>query len=329
MQATVLAGDVGGTKIHFGLYRVSDGAIQPISDRVYATRNYPNLEAAIKDFLDGAGRVSAACFGVPGPVVDDQSQPVNIPWRIAAGSISAFLQGSPVRLLNDLEATAWGTLNLRETDVAVLQPGQERRDRANRAVIAAGTGLGEAGIVATENGWRVVPSEGGHTDFAPRGDEQEQLLHFLAGQFDHVSFERVISGPGLHNIYRFLLSSVSGAEPEWLLAKFRETPDASAVISETGLSGRDDRCAHAIQIFAAIYGAEAANLALKYLALGGVYVCGGIAPKILPVLKGGGFVRGFLDKGRLRPLLEQIPISVALTENVGLLGAAHVAATML
>src|SRR5208337_83634 len=204
------------------------------------------------------------------------------------------------------------------------QAGQAREDPANMkavanmVVIAAGTGLGEAGMVRIHDGWHAVASEGGHADFAPRGDEQEALLRFLAREFDHVSFERLASGPGLHNIYRFVVSRAQGQEPDWLVARMR-TEDPSAVVGEIGVTGREPNCERALALFTAIYGAEAANLALKYLALGGVYVCGGIAPKILPALRGGGFIRAFLDKGRMRSTLEQIPVRVSLNENLGLI----------
>ncbi len=327
MAATILAGDVGGTKIHLGLYEAADGELASLADTVYATRNYANLEGAIADFLRGKSGIAAACFGVPGPVFDGLSRPVNIPWEIHEQSISTMLRGVPVRLLNDLEATAWGTLHLRETEVEVLQPGALGGSAGNIAVIAAGTGLGEAGMVRTRGGWHVIASEGGHADFAPQGNEQALLLEFLARDFDHVSFERVLSGPGLHNIYRFLAARTAEAVPEWLATRMR-TQDPAAVIGAVGIAGEDPRCVHALALFAEIYGAEAANLALKYFALGGVFVCGGIAPKILPVLRDGRFIRAFLNKGRLRSTLAQIPVRVSLNENLGLIGAAHAAAAM-
>jgi glucokinase len=328
MAATILAGDVGGTKIHLGLYNAAGDALSPLADRRYATRDYPNFETVIRDFLGGESRVAAACCGVPGPVYAGVSRPVNIPWEIREQSLSAVLHGAPVRLLNDLEATAWGTLHLTDAETAVLQAGRDRQDPANRVVIAAGTGLGEAGMVRIHDGWQAVASEGGHADFAPRGEEQEALLRFLGREFDHVSFERLASGPGLHNIYRFVVAQAQGREPDWLAARLR-TEDPSAVVGEVGVTGREPNCARALLLFTAIYGAEAANLALKYLALGGVYVCGGIAPKILPALREGGFIRAFLDKGRMRSTLEQIPVRVSLNENVGLIGAAHSAASMI
>jgi glucokinase len=327
-MATILAGDIGGTKIRLGLYETAAGELELLGDRTYATRDSPSLEAAIRDFLGGQKRVLTACCGVPGLVLEGVSRPVNIPWEIRAESLSALLHGASVRLLNDLEATAWGTLHLKETETAILQPGRPRREPANMAVIAAGTGLGEAGLIRVRDGWHVVASEGGHADFAPRGEEEEQLLRFLAREFDHVSFERVVSGPGLHNIYRFVAAQAAAPEPEWLKERLR-CDDPSAVIGEVGIAGTEPNCVRSLALFTAVYGAEAANLALKYLALGGVFVCGGIAPKILPALRDGAFIRAFVAKGRLRSTVEQIPVRVSMNPDLGLVGAAHVAASML
>jgi len=328
MPPVVVAGDIGGTKTHLGLYQVAGKNLNALRDRNYPTREFPNLEAALTNFLAGAGAVDAACFGVPGPVIDRASRATNVPWDMREQSIATALGGAATRLVNDLEATSYGLLHLDDSQFAVLQAGEERGVPATRAVIAAGTGLGEAALIATRDGWHAIASEGGHTDFAPRSKEQAGLLEFLSGQLDHVSFERVLSGPGLHNIYRFLAAAAAGQEPEWLAQRMR-SEDASAVISETALSGRDPRCLHALEMFVEIYGAEAANLALKFLAVGGVYIGGGIAPKILPLLRQGGFVRAFLDKGRLKSTLERIPIRVVLEPSAALIGAAHIAASML
>jgi len=327
MPPVVVAGDVGGTKTHLGLYQVAGRDLTALRDRTYPTREFPNLEATLADFLAGAGVVKAACFGVPGPVIDRVSRATNVPWDMREQSIAAAL-GATTLLVNDLEATSYGLLHLDESQFAVLQPGEDRPMPATKAVIAAGTGLGEAALIATRDGWHAIASEGGHADFAPRGKEQVALLEFLSGEFDHVSFERVLSGPGLHNIYRFLAAAAPGQEPEWLVQRMR-SEDSSAVISDTALSGRDPRCLHALEMFVEIYGAEAANLALKFLALGGVYIGGGIAPKILPLLRRGGFLRAFLGKGRLKSTLERIPIRVVLEPSAALIGAAHIALSML
>jgi glucokinase len=331
MAGTILAGDVGGTKTHLGLYRADGPEPMLLRDRIYATHEFASLEDAVADFLGDAASAIAACFGVPGPVIDGVSHATNVPWNMTERTLAGALNGTPVRLMNDLEATAHGLLHLEGNELAVLQSGEVRRGGANIAVIAAGTGLGEAGMVATADGYHAVATEGGHCDFAPRGREQEQLLEFLSREFDHVSFERVLSGPGLDNIYQFLLAHPQGSEakePQWLVERM-SSEDPAAVISEAALQGRDPRCVHALEIFASIYGAEAANLALKFLAMGGIYLGGGIAPKILPFLQRGGFVRAFLDKGRLRSTLERIAIRVSLNPAAALIGAAHVAASML
>ena len=221
MGATILAGDAGGTKIGLGLYRIVGGAPILVREHVYATHDYKSLESVIADFAGLDSGIAAACFGVPGPVFDGVSRPVNIPWEIREQSLSETLHKAPVRLLNDLEATAWGALHLPDKDTEVLQKGKAREGPYNMVIIAAGTGLGEAGMVRTRDAWRMVATEGGHADFAPRGEEQQLLLQFLSREFDHVSFERVVSGPGLHNIYRFVISRIPGEEPGWLTERLR------------------------------------------------------------------------------------------------------------
>jgi glucokinase len=322
----ILAGDIGATKTHLGLYRGSSTELTRIRDRIYITHERPSLEAVLTDFLKDSETVEVACLGVPGPVVDGLAHATNISWEIREQSISAALHGAPTRLVNDLEATAYGMLHLAPSELVELHQGEEH-ERANIAVIAAGTGLGEAGLVATRSGWEAVASEGGHCDFAPRGEEQVRLLRFLEREFGHASFERALSGPGLHNIYRFLLEDSPQPEPEWLRERIR-AGDASAVVSEAALAGQDVRCIHALELFTEIYGAEAANLALKFLAFGGIYLGGGIAPKILPFLQRGDFVKAFLSKGRLNSTLQRIRVRVALNQEAALLGAAHLAASM-
>jgi len=328
MMDVILAGDIGGTKTHLGLFRATGSDLQPVRDHVYHTSAFQSLEEACAAFLARDDRIGAACFGVPGPVIDGVSHATNIAWGMSQDSIQRAIGGVPTRLMNDLEVTAYGLPYLKESEVAVLHRGEDRRGPANIAVIAAGTGLGEAALITTPGGYVAVPGEGGHCDFAPRGLEQCALLDFLMREFDHVSFERVLSGPGLHNIYRFVVTRNPAPEPDWLAARIR-TEDPAAVIGESAIAGRDARCVHALEIFTAIYGAEAANLALKYLATGGVYLCGGIAPKILPFLQQGGLIAAFLDKGRLRSTLEKFGIRVSLNPSAALLGAARAGLAMM
>ena len=324
-MAIVLAGDIGGTKTHLGLYLVDRDSPQARRDQVYPTAEFASLEAACAAFLAPGDQIAAACFGVPGPVIDGRSHATNVPWEIERSALSRALGGVPVRLLNDLETTAYGMPHLQAAEMATLHPGEPRHEPANIAVIAAGTGLGEAALIAAPGGYLAVASEGGHCDFAPRSPEQRGLLDFLAREFGHVSFERVLSGPGLHNIYRYLLTATAAPEPAWLAARMR-AGDPAAAISEAALSGSDARAVAALRLFAAIYAAEAANLALKYLALGGVMIGGGIAPKILPFLREPTFLEAFLNKGRLRETLARIPVRVSLNEAASLIGAAWAAA---
>jgi glucokinase len=329
-KAAVLAGDIGGTKTHLGLYRVEGGAPALLRDKLYATREFKTLEEVARDFLSGAWAIDAACFGVPGPVIGGVSHATNVQWTMEERALARALGVPGARLINDLEATAYGMLHLQESETAVLQRGEPPASRAPIAVIAAGTGLGEAGLVPLDDGrWRSIASEGGHSDFAPRGREQIQLLEYLTGEFDHVSFERVLSGPGLVSIYKFLKARTPGAEAQWLADEFARATDAAEVISAAALTGRDPRCVEALRMFTDIYGAEAANLALKYMALGGVYIGGGIAPKILPMLSDGGFVRAFLAKGRLDKVMARIPVRVSLNQATALIGAARCAMEML
>ena len=329
-KAAVLAGDIGGTKTLLGLYRVEGGAPTLLREKHYATRDFKTLEEVASDFLSGAWAIDAACFGVPGPIIGGVSHATNVPWTMEERALARALGVPGARLINDLEATAYGMLHLQESEIAVLQRGDPPAARAPIAVIAAGTGLGEAGLMPLEDGrWRSIATEGGHADFAPRGREQIELLEYLGDEFDHVSFERVLSGPGLVNIYKFLKARSPGAEPQWLADEFARDDDAAAVISEAALKGRDPRCVEALRIFTDIYGAEASNLALKFMALGGVYVGGGIAPKILATLSAGGFVRAFLAKGRLDKVLARIPVRVSLSPAAALMGAARCAMEML
>ncbi len=328
MDGLILAGDVGGTKTHLGLFKHSAGSFQLVREHRYATAQFDSLEAVCADFLSAGTVVNAVCMGVPGPIIDGAAHASNLAWRLSDVALSHALHGIPVRLINDLTATAYGMIHLKPAEFSVLRRAENPPVHGNIAVVAAGTGLGEAALVWEGEKYYAVASEGGHSDFAPHDAEQIGLLRFLAGEFGHVSYERVLSGPGLWNIYRYL-RRVSGAEePAWLSAHFH-AGDASAAVSEAALAGREPVCVHALTMFCDIYGSEAANLALKVLALGGVYLGGGIAPKILPMLTGGAFVKGFLAKGRLNEILKRIEVRVSLNPAAGLLGAAHCAAAML
>jgi len=320
----ILAGDVGGTKTALALFELRDGALVLEREATLPSREFPAFEDAVARFLDGGTRpaVEAACFGVAGPVVNGRSVTTNLPWQLDEATLAASLPARRVRLLNDLEATGYGVLTLPPTALEPLQRGAARR--GNMVLIAAGTGLGEALLIWDGQRHLVVASEGGHVDFAPRTDLETELLRFLRKELGRVSYERVLSGPGLYNVYRVLRDTGGLPEPSWLHDRIA-TGDPSAVVSEVGLAGGHPLCVQALDLFVSVYGAEAGNLALKALAVGGVFVGGGIAPKIRAKLADGTFVTAFCDKGRFAELTASIPVSLVLESRTALLGAARVA----
>ena len=324
----ILAGDAGGTKTLLALFEPGDGAPVLVREATVPSREFDSLEAIVERFLAAGprGDITAACVGIAGAVVDGRSVTPNLPWVVDEGRLAATIPAAPrVRLLNDLEATAHGIWALGEDELVSLQSGALRR--GNLAVIAAGTGLGEA-IVVIDGGRRtVIATEGGHADFGPRGELEEDLLRHLRKEFGRVSCERVLSGPGLMNVYRFLRDTGVARESPHTAALIA-AGDPAAVVSELGMDGADRLCAMALGVFVSVYGAEAGNLALKALALGGVIVAGGIAPRMLPALRAGSFVAAFRDKGRLSSLMETIPVLVVMNPKTALLGAARVAASL-
>jgi glucokinase len=323
----ILAGDVGATKTLLGLFRADPHGLTAVREHRYASSDYPSLEAVCADFAAGE-RIGAACLGVPGVVAGGAAVASNLAWTMNEPAVGGALGGAPVRLLNDLSATAFGLVHLDKSDYRVINRGAPQAGRGNIAAIAAGTGLGEAALVWDGERYHAVASEGGHASFAPQDDEQIELLKYLAREFGHVSWERVLSGPGLANIYRFARAMSAEPEPAWLTRAIG-AGDPAAAISAAAIAGRDAACARALTMFCAMYGSEAGNLALKVLATGGVYLCGGIAPRILPWLQQGGFMRSFQDKGRLGAILARIEVRVVTRADAALLGAAHCARAML
>ena len=322
---SILAGDLGGTKADLALFRVEDGQLQTVHEARLGTAGFAGGGALVSAFVRQLPEApDLVCLGVAGPVRGDRVKPTNLPWELTVGEIAGAAGAESCLLVNDLVATAHGVRTLPRASLAVLQTGTAEPGGAV-AVIAAGTGLGEAGLVWDGERYRAVPSEGGHADFAPADEEQCELLRFLRGKFGRVSVERVLSGPGLHNIYRFLVET-GRCRAAPTLAERLEGRDPGAVIGELGVSGGDSTCASAVEIFCRVYGAAAGNLALTVLASGGVYLAGGIAPKLITVLRSGGFLETFTDKGRLRPLLEAIPLQVVLEPRVALHGAGRYAA---
>jgi glucokinase len=318
----LLAGDVGGTKTRLGLFKVIGGRPPQVAAHEYTTRQFTSLAAMITEFRKAAGsssRIDAACFGVAGPVIANAGQLTNVPWRVDGDEIAGTFGISRVSILNDLEALAHAVPVLEHSELHTLQEGRFRSD-GNIAVIAAGTGLGEALLHRVNGRYIPSPGEGGHADFAPRTEREIALLRDLAARFGRASVEHVLSGPGLQNIYRM-------THPDACAGGLDEAPTAAA-ISTAALEKRCPACVEALEMFVEAYGAEAGNHALRSLATGGVYIGGGIAPKILPALGDGRFVEAFASKPPHVPLLKAMPVHVIVNDDAGLIGAAVAARSL-
>ena len=316
----ILAGDVGGTKVHLALYDFIDGKLEYTRDERYPAKDYSGLEEVVKEFL-GATKVHAACFGVPGPVRNGRLRLTNLPWTLDSHELAVNLGIEHVFLINDLEANGYGVAELSADQIYTLSEG-DASQIGNRALIAAGTGLGEGLLIWNGHSHTPYPSEGGHVDYAPRNEDEIDLLRFLKQKYNgRISYERVISGMGLTNIYEFLREVRGLDEPAWLAERIA-AEDPNAVVTELALAAKSEICEKALEMFVSAYGAEAANLALKVMSVGGVYIGGGIAPRILEKLKDGTFMKAFTDKGRLSQLLINMPVRVILESRAALLGAA-------
>jgi len=317
-----LAGDIGGTKTLLRLFETGGGVL---AERRFDSAAFTSLEQVVAAFLSDFPSISlaAACFGVAGPVEGGRAKITNLPWQIDEASIAAEFHIPQVRLINDFQAVAYGIEALESQDLATLQAGAPQ-ECGVRAVIGAGTGLGEGFMVWQGDYYAAFPSEGSHADFAPVDALQIELQRCLAARYGHVSYERLLSGPGLVNIFEFLRNS-RGQQATSELQSAMKAGDPAAAISDFAIGGKDDLAVSALDLFARIYGAEAGNLALKVLARGGVYIAGGIAPQIMGKLEDGEFLRAFADKGRFAGLLGDIPVHVVLNPKVGLMGAARVA----
>ena len=320
----ILAGDIGGTSTRLAVFDVVDRRQRLVVEGSFSSAQYNGLGEIVEQFVaEHALGVDFACFGIAGPVRDGRVATSNLPWVIDAASLARRIGIDSVTLLNDLEANAWGIAQLGADDVVSLNAGAPGA-RGNAAVIAAGTGLGEAGLYFDgERHWPFA-GEGGHVDFAPRDPAEIELLQYLARKFGRVSYERVLSGPGLRNIYEFLRDSGRGVETPAIVAGMRDQ-DAAAVITVAALADRCALCSATLDLFVSIYGAEAGNVGLKFMAVAGVYVGGGIAPKIASKLQNGAFQRAFVTKGRMRPLLAAMPVRLILNPKTALLGAARYA----
>jgi glucokinase len=322
----ILAGDIGGTKTELAIFSVIDGKLYSEVKERFPSKEFTGLESVLKKFLTNhTAAVEHACFGVAGPVVAGQVETPNLPWVVEGQMLASLLQCGSVSLLNDLEATAYGLFTLEPHELIGLNDEVKRRP-ANQALIAAGTGLGEALLYDDGLDYHPIASEGGHGDFAPTNETEIGLLRYLMEKFGHASYERVVSGPGIANIYNFLTQTGRLNEPGWLTEKILAAADPSAAITQAALSGESEVCVKTLDLFVSVYGAEAGNLALRAKAIGGVYVGGGIAPKILDKLEDGTFMRSFTDKGRYRELLSAVPVRVVLNQETALQGAAYYAA---
>jgi glucokinase len=322
----ILAGDIGGTHTRLAHYRY-DAKKEPIllAEKTFSSRSTDNLSVLLSGFLKQLvnPRVDRACLGIAGPIIDQVCDTTNLPWRVSSQELGQEFGFDQVWLLNDLEANAWAIDALPEKDFHLLNPGKPAAT-GNRSIVSPGTGLGEAGIFWEGTHHLPFASEGGHTDFSPTNLLEYELLEWLAERHGHVSWERLVSGPGLENIYHFLISYHQTGIPNRLMQEAKNSGLAPA-ISTAALSGHDPICHEALDLFIQLFGREAGNHALKMMAFGGVYLGGGIAPRILPRLKEGGFLQAFFDKGRMRALMEAMPVRVILNDNAALLGAARYA----
>jgi glucokinase len=317
----ILAGDVGGTKVHLALYDFINGKLKYTREERFPAKDYSGLEAIVKEFL-GPDQATAACFGVPGPVRHGRLRLTNLPWTIDSSELATGLGIQHVFLINDLEANGYGIAELTPDQIFTLAEG-DAGQIGNRALIAAGTGLGEGMLIWNGRMHIPYPSEGGHADYSPRNEDEIDLLRFLKQKYNgRISWERVVSGMGMTNIYEFLRDVRGVDEPAWLAEQIAEADDPNSVITEMGLAAKAEICERTLDMIVSAYGAEAGNLALKVLSVGGLYIGGGIGPRILEKLKDGTFIKAFTDKGRLSQLLINMPVRVILESRAAVLGAA-------
>jgi glucokinase len=323
-RSVILVGDIGGTNTRLAIIEMVKGHFNFLAEETFLSREELSLESTLRKFLaKPLHSITWACLGVAGPVREGRCEATNLPWVIDSQKIALELNLPRVNLINDLEAKAYGIAELGTKNFEVLNQGAPDA-QGNRAVISAGTGLGEAVLYWDEGEYRPFASEGGHADFAPRNHLEMNLLDYLLKRHSRVGAERVISGQGIFNIYQFLKDTARAEEPTWLVDQMRQK-DPPVVITENALAGKSSLCVQALDLFVSLYGAEAGNLALKVMATGGVYLGGGIAPKIIAKLRDPVFMNAFTAKGRMRPLLQAIPVRVILNPKLALLGAARCA----
>jgi len=319
----ILAGDIGATRTRLAAFETEGNRLSRVVEKIYMSQDYPGLSEILPLFIRSEGiPVHSACFGVAGPVRSGRSKISNLPWIIDSGELAKQLKLPSVGLLNDLEAYAYGIDALESKDFITLSEGSEDAE-GNRAVISAKTGLGVAGLFW--DGFRHHPfaSEGGHADFAPRNDLEMELLAYLRKKYGRVSGERILSGPGIHNIYDFLRDAHKAEEPAWLHDQIAAAPDVPALISQLAAQGKAPICDQTMSIFVSVFGAEAGNCALHYMSTGGIFIGGSIAARNIAKMKDPVFLESFLDKGRMEVLLKDMPVKIILNEDCGLIGAAR------
>lgn len=322
----ILAGDIGGTKTSLALFEREENTLKVHSQHQFDSRKYENFSDILREFshINMDRHITSAAFGIAGPIINEQCHTTNLPWDISLDDLGELLKIDQIYLLNDLEATAYGMLYMPKEAFIDLNP-NALKVKGNCAVIAAGTGLGKAMLYFDGKTHHPIASEGGHCDFAPITSQQDTLLSWLRHRFpEHVSLERILSGSGISAMYDFLYESGFAAESD-LMKNLNENEDKNAHISNNALQHKDPLCIETLRLFSEIYGAETGNLALQTISLGGVFIGGGIAPKILPFLQTDTFINAFVSKGRFEPMLRNIPIKVSLNPETALFGAAHFA----
>jgi len=322
----ILAGDIGGTNARLAYFEVEQGRLKLVAQQTYSSRESSGLDEIVTKFVACQPiKPDIACFGVAGPVRNGRVETSNLPWMVDSAQLAAELGLPKVLLINDLEANAWGIAELEGGHLVALNQ-VKAPVGGNQAVVAAGTGLGEAGLFWNGEKYEIFASEGGHCDFAPRNELEIELLRHLSARFGHVSVERIVSGPGLVNVYRVLRDTHRGEEPAWLTDEMAHG-DPAAAISTAGMNGKSPLAEHALDLWISIYGAEAGNVAMKLMATGGVFLGGGIAPRLVSRLGGPLFMQAFTTKGRMQTLLESIPVTVIVYDKIALFGAARYATT--
>ncbi len=319
----ILAGDIGATRTRLAAFQTEGNKLQCVVEKTYKSQEHDGLREIIDTFVKNEGiPVHSACFGVAGPVRAGRSKISNLPWTIDSRELASQLRLNSVGLINDLEAYAYGIDALESKDFVTLSDGIEDAE-GNRVVISARTGLGVAGLYWDGFRHHPFPCEGGHADFAPKNELEAELAQYLRRKYGHVSCERILSGPGIKNIYDFLRDAEKAEEPAWLQKQMSEAPDPPALISQLALEHKAAICDQTLNIFVSVYGSETGNCALNFLATGGIFIGGSIAAKIVPRMQDPGFMNSFLDKGRMRTLLADMPVKIVANDDSGIIGAAR------